>query len=286
MSPGPIAVLAPSRAGLSVGAALAAATARPRIVWSRGPRAGVDEVGEEGLRRALERAAWVVVAPRDDALRELSARAASLAPPDGSERLALHLSGAAGIDVLDPFAARGYRVAVLHPLRPFPAAESGSEALRGVFCGLRGAATEELAAACRAAGARPLLVAEEERVRYHRGAAVASNAIVALLDLARRDLERAGLDADDARAVAGSLAERAVGDVLRVGAEAALTGPLARGDERVVAAHLAVGEDLPGDGALLRALFRATLRVAERSGGLDESTRNALRHLLESDLPA
>ena len=82
---------------------------------------------------------------------------------------------------------------------------------------------------------RPFEIPEERRAAYHAAASIASNFLVALEESAAGLLAEAG--APDARELLAPLVLRTAANWSERGA-AALTGPIARGDEATVARHL------------------------------------------------
>jgi predicted short-subunit dehydrogenase-like oxidoreductase (DUF2520 family) len=104
-------------------------------------------------------------------------------------------------------------------------------------------------------GMRPFEIADADRAAYHAGAAMASNFLIALETAAERV---AGVD----RSLLVPLVEATVRTWAAEG-PAALTGPIARGDEETVARHrAAIAERAPEVLALYDALADATREVA------------------------
>jgi predicted short-subunit dehydrogenase-like oxidoreductase (DUF2520 family) len=135
-----------------------------------------------------------------------------------------HVSGATGLDDVD-FS--------LHPLQTFTGAE-GPEAFHGIGAAVAGRSPEALAVATSLAerlGARPFAV--DDRAGYHAAASFASNFVLTVLDAAEQIARDAGLE--DARELLAPLVRRTVDNWVESGASAALTGPIARGDEATVA---------------------------------------------------
>jgi predicted short-subunit dehydrogenase-like oxidoreductase (DUF2520 family) len=177
---------------------------------------------------------------------EIAAAAARVAPGP----LVGHCSGATGLDVLAPHEAFS-----LHPL--MTVTRAGAD-FRGAGAAVAGSSARALAFARRLAarlGMRPFEVAAEDRVAYHAGAAMASNFLIALETAAERV---AGID----RALLVPLVRASVETWAAEGA-AALTGPIARGDEATVARHReAIAERAPDLLALYDVLADATREVA------------------------
>jgi predicted short-subunit dehydrogenase-like oxidoreductase (DUF2520 family) len=174
--------------------------------------------------------------------------AAARAVPPG--RLVGHCSGATG---LEPLA--GHESFSLHPLMTVTG--DGAE-FAGAGAAVAGSTPNALATARRLAirlGMRPVEVAAEDRVAYHAAASIASNLLITLEAAAERMAGTAGVD----RALLVPLVRQTVENWAGTGAERALTGPIARGDEATVAAQRsAVAERAPDLLALFDALTDAT----------------------------
>jgi predicted short-subunit dehydrogenase-like oxidoreductase (DUF2520 family) len=180
--------------------------------------------------------------------------AAARAVPPGP--LVGHCSGATGLEALGD--REGFS---LHPLMSVPAG-SPPDVLRGAGCAVDGTSPRALAVAqalARALGLKAARVAPEDRVAYHAAAAMAANFLVALEAAAERLAATAGVTREQlAPLVLATAAQWA-----ELGPEAALTGPIARGDEEVVARHRAtVAERTPELLALWDELAEATRAVA------------------------
>jgi predicted short-subunit dehydrogenase-like oxidoreductase (DUF2520 family) len=167
-----------------------------------------------------------------------------------------HCSGATGLGVLAPHEAFS-----LHPLMTVPAGAPG-DVLAGAGCAVDGSTPRALAAAealADALGMRAARVADEDRAAYHAAASIASNFLVTLEGAAERLAASAGVD----RALLAPLVRAAVENWAELGAEDALTGPIARGDEDTVARQrAAVAERTPDLLPLFDAMVAATRAVA------------------------
>lgn len=107
----------------------------------------------------------------------------------------------------------------------------------------------------------PVQVRDEDRAAYHASAAVASNFLTTVLDMAETLAGSTGVE----RARLLPIVQAAVDNWSRDGGAQALTGPVARGDEATVARHReAVAQRLPDDLELFEALVAATRRLASR----------------------
>src|SRR4051794_27737266 len=218
------------------------------------------------LARALREAGYLVpdpagrgeVPPDCDAVilcvpdAEIAAAARAVA---GAARFVGHTSGATPLTALLPAGGESFG---LHPLQTI----AGEDAdLRGCGCAVAGstAAALELARAlAQRLGMEPFEVSDEQRPAYHAAASIASNYLVTLEWAASELAARAGVDARF-----GPLVRTTAENVIALGPRAALTGPIARGDEQTVAAQReAVGAAAPELLAVFDALAERTRALA------------------------
>jgi predicted short-subunit dehydrogenase-like oxidoreductase (DUF2520 family) len=210
---------------------------------------------------------FVLLAVPDDALYSLvSGLARTGAWRSG--QLAAHTSGVQGLRVLDAAAARGVTPLALHPVMTFTGRREDVNRLEGASFGVT--ATEELRPVAEALvvemGGEPVWVPEEARAMYHAALTIGSNHLVTLVNDALTVLERAGIE-HGSRLLA-PLLSASLDNVLRLG-DAALTGPIVRGDVATLALHLSVLDDearevLPS----YVAMARRTVQRANESGRL------------------
>jgi predicted short-subunit dehydrogenase-like oxidoreductase (DUF2520 family) len=188
--------------------------------------AGLDVVGPLG--RGEPANADVVLLCVPDAEIERAARESV-----GSARFAGHTSGATPLTSLD--AVSGDALG-LHPLQTFAGGE-GPKAFRGIGCAIAGTSPEALATAGELAerlGMRAIEISDTDRAAYHAAASVASNFLVTLQHAAEQVAAGAGLSREEARALLAPLVRGTVENWADRGPEAALTGPVARGDDATV----------------------------------------------------
>lgn len=211
---------------------------------------------------------------------ELVALISGLAATDAVRpgTIVVHTSGMNGVGVLEPLTAQGCIPLAIHPAMTFTGSDEDIARLPDTCFGVT--ALDEIGYAIGQAlvleiGGEPFRVREDARMLYHSALAHASNhlATVALdavegLRSALRGQELLGQElVGDAP---GGLAERIVGPLARASLEnvlqrgqAALTGPVVRGDAAAVAGHLrALGEMDP---ELAQAYRSNSLRTAQRA---------------------
>ena len=183
-------------------------------------------------------------------------------------QIVLHTSGRYGADVLEPATRLGALPLALHPAMTFTGTAVDLERLAGAMFGVT--APEPLWPIAEALvvemGAEPMRIAEGDRTLYHAALAHGANHLVTLVNDAMDLLRDAGVAEPD-RTLA-PLLSAALDNVLRQG-DAALTGPVARGDASTVAQHVAaIDEVAPEAVAAYVALARRTATRALASGRL------------------
>ena len=283
------------------------------------PSVGIVGAGPVGLALglAISRAGWSVVAvsSRDEGRRERfrlllpgvrafadpaaildEVELAIVAVPDDaiaavadsmrlySGQAMVHTSGLLGAEVLQPALSAGSQIGAFHPLVSFTSdVERSVSGLRGATIALEGdpRLASLLADLAEALGAVPVRLPSGSKPAYHAAAMLASGGTIALLDAIVSLGSVAGLDERGALAVYGRLMEQTLANARALGVNAALTGPVARGDIGTVEAHLETLRRLVPDAVeLYQAAARREIRIVEERGALSpeqvERVRTAL----------
>lgn len=208
--------------------------------------------------------------------------ASSGAPLEGVA--VIHASGALASDVLAPLRAHGAAIAGIHPIRSFPRAEETDHALADVVCGVEGdaAALEVAVPIFASAGARIVHIEPEAKPVYHAAAVLACNHLVGLVESSLQAYQAAGLTRELALAALGPLVRGTVENVFERGPEAALSGPIARGEAAIVRGHVAhlaaISPELAG---VYRALAKQTLPLARRANTTGRDRLDAVAAALD-----
>jgi predicted short-subunit dehydrogenase-like oxidoreductase (DUF2520 family) len=153
----------------------------------------------------------------------------------------VHSSGCLSSEVLLPARARGAVLLSVHPMKSFANPKDSVPTFAGTFCAFEGdaLARERIEPLLSALGAVLLPIQSEHKAVYHAAGVFASNYVVTLLQQAVDCLQYAGIDPVSAKAVVTQLAHGTVANVsLATKPLAALTGPVARGDQRTIECHL------------------------------------------------
>ncbi len=226
-----LAIVGPGRVGTALARAFGAA--------------GIEVEGPLGRGEAPQSEVVLLCVPDT----EITAAAAAL---DG--HVVGHTSGATPLDDV----AFG-----LHPLQTVAGADTSFE---GCGCAIAGSTPEALELArglALAVGMEPFEIDDSARAAYHAAASIASNFVVTLEWMAERVAATAGIAPGDARRMLAPLVRRTVDNWAELGPQAALTGPVARGDEVTVARQRkAIADAAPDLLPLFDALVEQTKAVA------------------------
>lgn len=222
----------------------------------------------------------VILAVPDDSLivvaEELAASGAV-----GAGQYVLHTSGRHGLEALAALTRLGVRPVAFHPAMTFTGTPVDLDR-RCVF-GLTAAAGDRDLAESLVAdlGGVPMWVDDADRVLYHAALTHGANHLVTIVAQAMDLLRLAG--ASDPSAVLQPLLAASLDNALALG-DAALTGPVVRGDVTTIRAHVdalvaADVEDATVDAYL--ELARATAGRAEADGRLTPVVAGTIRQVLD-----
>lgn len=199
----------------------------------------------------------------------------------------VHTSGRHGLSVLAPAAALGAHTVAMHPAMTFTGTAVDLDRLPGCVFGLTASTPGDRAFAeslVADLGGRPMWVPEEMRTLYHAGLAHGANHLVTLVTEAMEILSSAG--ATDPAGTLRPLLTAALDNALDQG-DAALTGPIVRGDAGTVQAHLEdIAANAPQTLPSYIAMARATLSRAVADGRLLPIRARKIAVLLEAAEPA
>jgi predicted short-subunit dehydrogenase-like oxidoreductase (DUF2520 family) len=267
-----IGVVGAGRVGAVLGAALIAAGHSVAAV-AAGSATSRDRAArllpEVAVRSARDvaRAATdlLILAVPDDALADVAAESTRWA-----SGAVAHTSGAHGLAVLGDVDGMA-----LHPAMTFTGEAADLARLPGIAWGVTARNRRFAARIVADLGGVPEWIADDNRPLYHAALAHGANHLVTLVNEAADLLRAAGIERPE-RALA-PLLHAALDNALHRG-DAALTGPVSRGDAGTVAKHL---QRMPADGVpVYLALARRTAERALASGRLSPDDAAPLVELL------
>ena len=247
------------------------ASARAAVRWIGGGEAG-SKFSAEMLAADL-----LLIAVPDRAIAEVAGEIVALSGRDrkrGREHrrgvraargIALHTSGSLSHEVLAPLRAAGFAIGAMHPMQTF--GRNGRPDFAGSVFGLDGDAravklAREIA---KALGGTPVEIDARRKAAYHCAGGFAAQHVLAVIEAGIQLLRDVGLTREQAARSLCKMARQTLDNLERHGAEAAWSGPVARGDFATVRKHTEVLRKYPADFlAAYEALTRLVVRLVAR----------------------
>lgn len=195
-----------------------------------------------------------------------------------------HTSGVLGSDVLQEVKAKGCQAFSMHPIQTFSDIDSAVESIPGSYFGIEGDkdALEMARKIIASLKGRTILLNPEFKPVYHAALCVASNFMVALLDLAVKLCESADIEKGKIAGILFPLVKTTISNFEKSGIKA-LSGPIERGDVATVRSQLE--SIMMTDPELLStfvSLAMATVGVAEEKGSITAGQAKILLKTLEA----
>ncbi|MCU0598487.1 MAG: DUF2520 domain-containing protein [Desulfobacterales bacterium] len=194
-----------------------------------------------------------------------------------------HCSGALPSTILSTAKARGAYVGSMHPLQSFALEQAGNP-FDHIMMAVEGD-PEAVHLAQQIAsdlGALAFVIKTEGKTVYHAAASVASNYLVTLMSFAIKLIAASGVQESEAFQILRPLVNGTLTNIETAGIPGALTGPIARGDYKTVADHVAGLKNLGPDLLLLyKTLGRATVQIARAKGTLSADAALEILKLLD-----
>ena len=261
---GTIAIVGAGRVGRALGRRLGklgwkigAVAARSKASARRAVRFIGAGQAHGGVTRHLLGSQVILIAVPDRALATVARELARMGGRELRGKVVLHTSGALDARVLDPLRACGAAVASLHPLQTFSGVSVPP--LAGKVFAIEGdaAALRVARKIVRGLAGIAVRIPGEKKPLYHAACALAAGHVLAVMEAATRMFVATGMKRREALRALLPLTRQMLENFERLGSAAAWTGPLARGDYDVVAAHAAALREFPPEyGAAHEALAR------------------------------
>jgi predicted short-subunit dehydrogenase-like oxidoreductase (DUF2520 family) len=196
----------------------------------------------------------------------------------------VHMSGAGGLDLLEPARQAGAKVASIHPLQSFADIEGAIRNIPSSTFGIT--ADEELrewsAELVRELGGIPIEVPEVIKPLYHAAACMASNYLTTLIHAVEEIYLSLGLSRDEAIRAFWPLVSGTLKNIETKGSVQALTGPISRGDAGTIERHIRVfRETLPDYLPVYCTLGLLTVELAMKRNALSQEAADIIKNILK-----
>ncbi len=187
----------------------------------------------------------ILIATPDSAISSVAADMARLFAEDWKGKVILHTSGALDSRILEPLRAFGASVGSMHPLQTFSGV--GVPPLEGRVFAIEGdpAAVRLARQMVRSLAGYILQLPVSGKAAYHAAASMAAGQMLAVVEASTTIMMSLGIKRRDAVRALLPLTRQVLDNFERLGPRAAWTGPLARGDYGVIAAHFAALHNFP-----------------------------------------
>ena len=179
----------------------------------------------------------ILVATPDSAIPGVAAELARTGGPELRGKVVLHTSGALSSNSLDLVREQGAATGSIHVMQTFTGI--GLPSLEGRVFAIEGdvRAVNVARRMARDLGGLPVQIAGAAKSSYHCAAVLACAEILALMEASTRLLMSIGMKRREALRALLPLTRQVLQNFERLGPTRAWTGPLARGDYGVIAAH-------------------------------------------------
>ena len=196
----------------------------------------------------------------------------------------VHMSGAGGLDLLEPARKAGAMVACIHPIQSFANVEG---AIRNILSSTFGITADEdlmgwSARLVRELGGIPFEVPEAIKPLYHAAACMASNYLATLIHTVEEIYLSLGLNRNEAMRTFWPLVSGTLKNIETSGSIQALTGPISRGDAGTIVQHIRVfHEKQPAFLPVYCAMGLLTVDLAMKKGTLSPEKAEIIKEILQ-----
>lgn len=285
---GAIAIIGAGRVGRALGRRLHELDWKIGAIITRSDasaRKAVRFIGAGKARATLSRevlaSRLILISTPDDVIVRVAEELARIGAEELRGKVVLHTSGALHSDALKAVRDCGAAVGSMHPLQSFsgvaiPPLEGKVFAIEGDPAAIRLARQ-----IVRALSGLPVQIAGGSKVLYHAAAAFAAGHVLAIEETATRLLMMAGMKRGEAVRALLQLTRQVLENFERLGPRASWTGPLARGDHGVVAAHLAAMKRLPREFSNAYSVLNslATFVLSPGAAGISVNMKDDARNI-------
>ena len=195
-----------------------------------------------------------------------------------------HMSGAGGLDLLEPAKKAGAAVASIHPLQSFSSIDNAIKNIPSSYFGITAdaKAKKQAEAIVISLGGKPIYISAKQKPLYHAAACVASNYLVSLLNVVESIFQSIGISEKDAKKAYLPLIYGSLKNVELSGTVSALTGPIARGDSGTIQKHVyAISANLPQYASLYSSLGIVTVNLGRKKGTLNSRQAKIISDILK-----
>lgn len=225
----------------------------------------------------------IFISIKDDEIEKFSENISKKFSRDIKGKVFVHLSGLLNSEILDSLGENGAFIASLHPIQTFPNKNNSYESFYNINFGFEGEKESLLKVKkiTEILNGNIIIIKKEDKTLYHIAACVLSNYYITLNYIAQKLIDNTKLRNLDIAKVFEPLLKRTIDNVKKSGSVKALTGPISRGDIKIIEKHLKeIEEKEPSLKKIYKSLGEITLEIANKKGSIDDKQANALKEIL------
>ncbi|MHB1221244.1 MAG: Rossmann-like and DUF2520 domain-containing protein [Gammaproteobacteria bacterium] len=188
--------------------------------------------------------------------------------------IVLHCSGSYSSDELVQTKNSQCSIASIHPIKSFANPDQAILTFPGTYCAIEGdkSAINTLTPIFEKLGCLMFPLKKESKKIYHAGGVIANNYLVTLHHHAMQCFLKANIDESIAKKIVSKLMQDALDNLAQLPHQAALTGPIQRGDIATIIDHkIVLGED-----QVYEIMGKATIKLTTHSLDAIEKLKEAL----------
>jgi predicted short-subunit dehydrogenase-like oxidoreductase (DUF2520 family) len=231
---------------------------------------------------ALRKADYILITTPDDTIACACADIAL--SPEIKSKFVFHMSGAGGLDLLEPAKKAGAFVASIHPLQSFSSIDQAIQNIPGSYFGITAEKKALLLAKKIVHNLHgiPMVISPDQKALYHAAACFASNYLVTLMNIVESISKSIGINDKDARQAYLPLVYGSLKNIEKSGSVLSLTGPIARGDCSTVQKHIqSFQKTLPQYASVYSELGLLAVKIAQQKGTLNARQTKKINALLK-----
>ncbi len=222
----------------------------------------------------------VFITTNDDQI-EIVATELGSSEIDLRDKCFAHMSGALSSDRLKPLREKGAAVFSVHPMQSFADHEKSILDLENTTFGIEGSQKIEIIISLLEKTDNPyILLTPDQKTEYHIASCIVSNFLTALLDSGFNIMKSIGIEETTAISALAPMIRGTVENIIKLGPQKALTGPIARGDLQTIKKHLLALEKNKTAAETYRSMGKLTLDLAKKEKLSDPAIIKELTELL------
>jgi len=198
--------------------------------------------------------------------------------------LIFHFSGAKSSAVLHKAKSLNAICASLHPVKSFADFKVAINTFENTYCGIEGddIACEILKKLIGQIGGHYFDVQSDRKLTYHAASVFACNYLNALQELSIQAFQYSGINRELAMKILEPIVNETSKNIFTLGTANSLTGPIARGDHKLVVEQYAATAEWNSDAAeIYRLLGKVSTDLSDQKGTSERANVEQIRKLLK-----